>query len=78
VEQLGSLLLGAFATSIVAGGGLDLGVAGEALDGAEIGTDIQQMGDEPQPAVTSLRISRTATPATMPGRSALLLPATLR
>jgi hypothetical protein len=38
LEEFGGALLGGLAAAVVAGGGLDLGMARELLHGAEIGT----------------------------------------
>ena len=46
MQELGSKLLGGLAAAVAARRGLDLGVAGELLDGAEIGAPVKQVADE--------------------------------
>jgi hypothetical protein len=45
-QELGCALLGRLAVAIVAAGGLDLGMAGQLLDGTEVGRGIEQIADE--------------------------------
>ncbi len=51
VQELRGALLGGLAPTIVACGGLDLGMAGELLDSTEIGARVQQIADEGSPQV---------------------------
>lgn len=46
MQDGGSTLLGDLAATVVAGGSLDLGVAGQLLDGAQVNARVQQIGDE--------------------------------
>ncbi len=45
VEALGGLLFGGFAAAVVGGGGVGIGVAGEALDSADVGAGVEQVAD---------------------------------
>ena len=45
MEALGGLVFGGFAAAVVGGGGVGVGVASEALDGADVGAGVEQVAD---------------------------------
>jgi hypothetical protein len=55
VNGLGSLLLGADAAPVVGGGGVDVGVAGQCLNGDQVAATVEQVGNVGAAQVVGLK-----------------------